>query len=130
MLGCHEFGQPALDKSRVGYDDVNHALFLGDCCEEAIEISEIGDIAPDRGDMRADRADCFVEFSLTAACNEDISAFLDELLRGRQSDAAAAPVMTATFSSSFLMMFPFFVVSKIRTKFLIDSLAPLASARS
>src|SRR5258707_8393248 len=48
---------------------------------ESIEVLQFGDVSPNACNLAADRLDGFVEFLLTAACYEDVGAFIDEPLR-------------------------------------------------
>jgi len=74
------------------------------CFTVAIEIGEIGDVAPDRGDVFADLLHRGIEFGLTAAGDEDIRAFFNETLGGAKPISLLPPVITAILPASLFDM--------------------------
>ena len=93
---CHD--------ASVGEQDVEAALLLFDGGEQAVEVRQVRDVALHASGVFADLPDCFIGIRLSAAGDEDTAAFRDEPAGGGQADAAVAPVMTATFPSSFFDM--------------------------
>jgi hypothetical protein len=55
------------------------------------EVSQVRDVALHAGDVLADLPDRLIEFRLTAASDEDVSALGDELPGGGQADTAVGP---------------------------------------
>lgn len=53
--------------ARVGEDDIESALLLLDRSDDAVEVSELGDVTDDAGDVLADGGDCGVELLLGRA---------------------------------------------------------------
>ena len=70
--------------------DIERALFPLDLCEEAIEIAELRNVAPDSGDVVADLLDRRRQLGITPPSDEHVRALADERLRRRQANPAIA----------------------------------------
>jgi hypothetical protein len=57
---------------------------------QAIEIGQVGDVAPNAGDIAADFPDGLFQFLLAAARNENVGSFRDKLLRRGEAEAAGS----------------------------------------
>ena len=79
-----------LHPARVHHEDVQAALFPEDRCEQPVQVGAAGDITGDGGQTVADQRFGLVQLALSTPGDEDVRAFVDEPLRGRQSDTAAA----------------------------------------
>ena len=88
MCGRCVLRQLAFDKAGAGDDDIDRAFLILHDAVEAIEIIKIGDVGLHGRDVLADLGLRLVEFALAAANDEDVSAFIDEFLRGRKPDTA------------------------------------------
>src|SRR5262249_8834559 len=74
----------------IGEDNVEPALLPLDPGEEAIEVAEVRHVSLDAGHIASDLRDRRRRRGLTAPGDEDVGAFLHELLRRRETDAAVA----------------------------------------
>src|SRR5439155_13403204 len=70
--------------------DVEPALLPLDLCEEAIEIAQVRHVASYAGHISSDVLDRCRQLRITAPRDEDVGAFVHELLRRRQANAAVA----------------------------------------
>src|SRR5215469_2209920 len=59
-------------------------------CVSAVEVGEVGGIAPDRRCIAADLGDCFIQLRLATAGNKHPRAFLRETLGDAEADPGAA----------------------------------------
>src|SRR5262245_18840408 len=89
----------------VGEDDVEPALLALDLGEEAIEVAEVRHVSPDAGHISSDLLDRRRRLRLTAPGDEDVGAFLHELLRRRETDAAVATRDECDFSFKLAHVF-------------------------
>src|SRR5439155_18718511 len=74
----------------VGEEDIDAALLLLHRCVQAIEVREIGDVAPNAGSPLAELHHPALELGLAPAGDEDVGALVGEPLCGGEADAAAA----------------------------------------
>src|SRR5262249_32880424 len=88
-LGDRAQGRKPRDAG-IGEDDVEPALLPLDLREEAIEAAEVRHVPLDAGPIASDLPDRRRRLGLTAPGDEDVGAFLHELLRRRETDAAVA----------------------------------------
>src|SRR5262249_3208062 len=70
--------------------DLELALLPLDLSEETIKIAEVRHVSLDAGHIASDLLDRRRRLGLTAPGDEDVGAFLHELLRRRETDAAVA----------------------------------------
>src|SRR5262249_47474592 len=89
LLGDRAQGRQLRDAG-VGEDDVEPALLPLDLGEEAIKVVEVRHVSLDAGHIASDLRDRRRRLGLTAPGDEDVGAFLHELLRRRETDAAVA----------------------------------------
>jgi hypothetical protein len=89
----------SIDIIRVRNEDVDFAFLLVNSCVKSIKITSVLHVALDRGHALSDQSSGHVERVLPTANNVDKRSFLSEALRYRQSEAAAAPVITANLPS-------------------------------
>jgi hypothetical protein len=78
--------------------DIELALLPPDLCEDAIEIAEVRHVALDAGDIASDLLYRRRQLRIAAPRDEDVRAFVHELLRRRQADAAIAASDERDFS--------------------------------
>src|SRR5207245_10902121 len=77
-------------RSAIREDDVELALLAPDLCEETIEIAEVRRVSLYAGHIYSDLLDRRSQLRITAPRDEDVRAFVHELLRRRQANAAVA----------------------------------------
>src|SRR5205807_3956354 len=78
--------------------DIELALLPLDLCEEAIEIAKVRHVSLYAGDISPDLLDRRSQLRITAPRDEDVRAFVHELLRRRKADAAIATSNEGDFS--------------------------------
>lgn len=83
------------------------ALFLLDRLEQTVQIIEVGRIGLHAGHIPADQLDGFVQRVLPPARNEDVSSFVDELLRTGQCHTTCRAGDHRNLPSSFPTTTPF-----------------------
>jgi len=66
--------------------------FFRDGLVKTVEVTELGDVGLYTDDIRADFREGLVEFGLPAAGDKNVGPLFNELLCGREADAAATPV--------------------------------------
>src|SRR4051794_39897489 len=94
-----------LRNTGIGEDDVEPALLPLDLGEEAIEVAEVRHVSLDAGDVSPDLPDRRRRLGLAAPGDEDVGAFLYELLRRRETDAAVATRNECDFSFKLARVF-------------------------
>ncbi len=75
-----------LAQTGVGEDDVDPLALRLDRLVEAIEVSQLGDVALDAGDVVADGLHGVVKLLLAPSRDEDVGALFDKELRRGQAD--------------------------------------------
>ena len=75
------------------------------CAKEAIEVAEVRHVSLDAGHVASDLLDRRRRLRLTAPGDEDVGAFLHELLRRRETDAAVATRDECDFSFKLAHVF-------------------------
>ena len=73
----------------------------GHVIQKVIELSELGDVAANAGDVAANRLDRSVELGLPATRDEDLCAFRHEALRRGQAETAATAGDECHFARKF-----------------------------
>jgi hypothetical protein len=79
-----------LRPARAGHQDVQAALFVEDRREQPVQVGTVGDITGDGHQPVPDQRFRLVQLAFATAHDEDVRAFVDEPLRRRQADTAAA----------------------------------------
>src|SRR5215831_2149882 len=79
-----------LRNTGIGEHDIELALLALDLRAQAIEIAEIRHVSLHAGYVSSDLRDRRRQLPVTTPAYEDVGAFVHELLRGRQADAAVA----------------------------------------
>jgi hypothetical protein len=80
-----EFVNPGIHRQHVDPPGLRF-----DRCVDAVEIGEVGGIAPDRCGIAADRGGCLIQLGLTAAGYKYPRAFFSETLGNAEADPGAA----------------------------------------
>jgi hypothetical protein len=75
---------------RIRHQDVQATLFVEDSRDQLIQVDAVGDVAGDGAQAVSDHRFSLVQLASAAAHDEDVGAFVDEPLCGRQPDTAAA----------------------------------------
>jgi hypothetical protein len=79
-----------LHPSRTRHQNVQPALLLQDGREQPVQVRADRDVAREGAHGVADQCFGLIQLALAAADDEDMGSFIDEPLRGRQPDTAAA----------------------------------------
>src|ERR1700730_18180946 len=74
----------------VGENNIESTLYLSDGLVKTIKVGQFGNVSLNTGNIGADCLSGLVEFLLSAARDEDISALFDEKLCGSQSNPFCA----------------------------------------
>src|SRR5207237_502783 len=80
-----DFVEPGVDDEHV-----DAAGFFPDRLVDAVDVGEVGGVAPDGANGAADFGNCFVEPRLIPAGDEDPSALADKVGRDAATDASTA----------------------------------------
>lgn len=84
-------------------DDIELAGLFCDGSDDTVDVIGPGNIGGDRNGRLAKPRDCIVQLFLPPSDQKYGCAFIDELLRGGQADAACSAKSTSNFSSSIFL---------------------------
>src|SRR5215472_3837517 len=104
LLGDRAQGRK-LRNTGIGEDNVEPALLALDLGNQAIEIVKVRHISSDGGDVAPDLLDRRRQLGLTPARDEHVGAFVHELLRRREANAAIAASYECNFSFELTHVF-------------------------
>src|SRR5258705_4158933 len=76
------------DNAGIRKHNIELALLLLDLSKEAFDVGDVRHVSLHTGDISSDFLDGGGQFRAAAPSDEDVGAFVDKLLRGREADAA------------------------------------------
>src|SRR5205823_14163451 len=91
--------------TRIREHDIELAFLSFDLCEEAIKIAKVRHISLYAGYISPNLLYCRSQLLLTASRDEHVRAFVHELLRRRQANAAIATSNECNFSFKLTHLF-------------------------
>ena len=93
------------DDAGIRKHNIERALLLLDLSKEAFDVSDVRHVSLHAGDISSDFLDGGGQFRAAAPGDEDVGAFVDELLRDRKADAAIAARNERDFSVKLAHLF-------------------------
>ena len=90
-----------LIKAGVGKHDIYMPSFSLHHLIKSLDITKVGRVRPNRCHVGANIGNSLVHFPLAPPSNENLSPFLDESLRGPETDASTAAGYNCDFAIKF-----------------------------